>query len=80
MLREPLTATTLTVPRLPGTVAAIGRIVSLTYESSRGRELWRYTHAFKPGARPVLAVAPDGRQLFLIGGRFRFTRRGIVDS
>jgi len=31
------------------------------------------------GSRPLLVASPDGKCLMLLGGRFKFTDRGIVD-
>ncbi len=39
-----------------------------------------YIHRFKSRSRPVLAVSDDGLQLYLIGGSYKFTDRGIEDT
>ena len=36
-------------------------------------------HEFAPGSRPLLAVSANGKQLLLLGGRYKFDERGIVD-
>ena len=36
-----------------------------------------YMHKFKLSSRPILTT--DGKHLVIIGGRFRFTDRGITD-
>jgi hypothetical protein len=38
-----------------------------------------YIHEFKKSSRPELVAKSDGGMLALIGGKFRFTERGIVD-
>ncbi len=51
-----------------------------TRTTRSGGKIEKYVHEFKAQDRPMLVVSPDGRQLMLIGGRFRFTERGIVDD
>jgi hypothetical protein len=63
---------------LIGTVDFIGYT---TQRVERGRrQVQKYIHKFKAADRPLLVVSPDGGQLFMLGGRFRFTERGIVDE
>jgi hypothetical protein len=38
-----------------------------------------YKHKFARGSRPLLCAGPKAGQLYLIGGRFHVTDRGIVD-
>lgn len=59
---------------------AIGHCDGIMYETVRNGEVERYVHEFKKGSRPVLAVGSDGKQLYLLGGRYRFTDRGIEDN
>jgi hypothetical protein len=56
-----------------------GHVTSIDYRTTHGRKLTLYRHDFVKGSRPLLCVSPDGRQLLLLGGRYRFTARGIVD-
>jgi hypothetical protein len=56
-----------------------GHVTSIDYRTTHGRKLTLYRHDFTQGSRPLLCVSPDGRQLLLLGGRYRFTHRGIVD-
>ena len=76
--------------QIPNVVAVIGHIEALwktkaghvgavDYRTTHGQKLTLYRHAFAPGSRPLLCVSPDGKQLFLLGGRYQFTERGIVD-
>lgn len=38
-----------------------------------------YKHKFAKGSRALLCAGPGPNQLYLIGGRFHVTERGIVD-
>lgn len=63
----------------PRVAVDIGIVEFIGYRTTHGRKLTLYKHDFAPGSRPLLMVSPDGRQLLLIGGRYKFTDRGIVD-
>lgn len=58
----------------------IGPCLAVAYETIRDGKREKYMHEFRPGARPLLAASFDGRSLFLLGGAYRFTDRGIVDG
>jgi hypothetical protein len=73
----PLTLKRLEVPALPATGLAIGRVFGIMYDVAATGE--RFQHEFKGKARPLLVVADDGKQVFLIGGSYTFTQRGFVD-
>jgi hypothetical protein len=64
---------------IPTVVAVIGHCESIDYTTTHGDKVVLYRHDFAQGSRPLLAVSADGRQLLLLGGRFKFTERGIVD-
>jgi hypothetical protein len=64
---------------IPRVVAVIGHCESIDYTTTHGSETVLYRHDFVKGSRPLLCVSSDGKQLMLIGGRFKFTERGIVD-
>jgi hypothetical protein len=64
---------------IPTVTACIGHVEKIWYTTTHGKEAVLYEHPFAPGSRPLLAVSSDGRQLLLLGGRFKFTERGIVD-
>lgn len=66
------------VPPLPETALAIGKVFGIMYSVDATGE--RFHHEFKGKARPLLIVAADGRQVFLSGGAYTFTKRGFVDS
>lgn len=67
------------VPDLPRVAVAIGEVDGLLYTTVRDGVVERYIHQFKKRDRPLFVVAPDGRQLYLVGGGYDFTERGIVD-
>lgn len=69
----------LSKPKVPDVLVNIGRVDGILYQAKRDGKTERYIHEFAAHARPVLAVAPDGSALFLLGGRYTFTDRGIVD-
>jgi hypothetical protein len=64
---------------LPKVALVVGRCDGVLYTTVRDGQREKYIHRFKAAAAPILAASPDGRQLFLLGGEFRFTERGIVD-
>lgn len=67
------------VPAMPKTVVAIGQIDGILYTTVRDGKTEKYIHKFSRKARPLFAVSPDGQQLFILGGEYDFTERGIVD-
>ena len=64
---------------IPQVVAVIGYLEYVGYRTTHGNEVQPYHHPFAEGSRPLLCVSSDGRQLVLLGGRYKFTERGIVD-
>lgn len=68
-------------PNLDGVaVAMIGECDGVLYTTVRDGKTERYIHEFEQKDKPLLCVTPDGRQLLLVGGNYRFTERGIVDK
>lgn len=65
---------------LPKTAMVVGRLDGVLYTTVRDGEKEKYIHRFKARSAPILAASADGRQLFILGGEFRFTERGIVDQ
>lgn len=64
----------------PKVGVAIGKIDGVMYTTIRDGKTEKYIHKFHRGDEPLFVVSPDGRQIFMIGGRFDFTERGIVDK
>lgn len=73
--REPTRYGSVTLPN-PKALAVLGYASAIEYETTRGAAQG-YRHKFHVSARPLLAT--DGRNLYLIKGKFRVTSRGIVD-
>jgi hypothetical protein len=68
-----------TLPPIPSHLAVIGELDGVLYTTQRDGVIEKYIHKFAAGDKPLLCVAPDGSQLHLVGGRYVFTERGIVD-
>lgn len=71
--------TKVALPDLPKAMLAIGEVDGIMYSTIRDNVAEKYIHKFKSSARPLLCSSPDGKQLYLIGGSYDFTERGIVD-
>lgn len=67
-------------PKLPAAVLVVGELEAVIYSTVRDDTAERYIHKFKKTSRALLCASPDGDQLFIIGGNFEFTDRGIVDK
>lgn len=67
-------------PRYPNAVVVIGECDGVLYTTVRDGQLESYVHRFKSKSRPLLCVSQDGTTLYLLGGAYRFTERGIVDE
>lgn len=59
---------------------AVGKLVGVMYEATRDGATDKYFHRFKKSSQPLLIANHDGSTLGIVGGRFRFTDRGIVDE
>ena len=57
----------------------VGPLLAVGYETVKDGETLAFMHEFKKSSRPLLAASHDGKQLKIVGGRFQFTERGIVD-
>lgn len=57
----------------------IGTCDGVLYTTSRSGKTEKYIHKFSGNSRPLLASSWDGKQLYLVGGRYNFTDEGIVD-
>lgn len=62
---------------VPRELVDLGRLCAVIYESDRGcrGRPRRFIHFME--TPPRLACDPRGRQLFIVGGSYRVTRRGI---
>lgn len=67
------------VPKIPAVAVAIGEVDGILYSTVRDGRLEKYIHKFHKSDRPLFVVDPHGKCLYLIGGNYRFTERGIVD-
>lgn len=70
---------TVKIPALPSVGVAIGEVDGILYSTIRDGVLEKYIHKFHKADRPLFVVAPDGKALYLLGGNYNFTERGIVD-
>lgn len=57
----------------------LGELEEVLYNTERDGKRERYLHPFKKSARPLLAVDAETGQLFLVGGAYTVTERGITD-
>ncbi len=57
----------------------MGLCVGVIYTTTIHGGNEKFIHTFRRDAAPVLAVGEDGTQLYLLGGKYRVTERGIVD-
>ncbi len=76
--RQPGAIVHLPAPRPFKVGVAFGTLVEVTYQSERDGQLYR--HTFRKTSRPLVVASHDGKQLQIVGGRFAFTERGIVDK
>lgn len=67
------------IPDLPPVGVAIGEVDGILYTTVRDGKTEKYIHKFHKQDKPLFVVSPDGKSLFMIGGCYRFTERGIVD-
>jgi hypothetical protein len=68
------------IPKMPAVAVCIGDIDGILYTTVRDGVVERYIHKFRAKDKPLFAVSPDGKQLFMIGGNYNFTERGIIDE
>ncbi len=58
----------------------VGTCDGILYTTKRDGKTEQYIHRFRKSSRPLLVVNHDGAQVALIGGNFKFTNRGFVDT
>jgi hypothetical protein len=65
------------LPPPPPVLWQLGPLVAVTYEATKRGELAHWEHDF--GKRqPVLAFSEDSGRLYIVGGDYKVTHRGIV--
>ncbi|MGH7745383.1 MAG: hypothetical protein ACREQ5_11415, partial [Candidatus Dormibacteria bacterium] len=57
----------------------MGHVRSIEYDTTHRGKTHLYKHTFVAGSRPYLTAGTRNKQLYLIGGRYHVTKRGIVD-
>lgn len=67
-------------PVLPDVMLIVGDIDFIGYTTVRDGVTEKYIHKFTKKCRPLFTVSHDGKQLFMLGGSYDFTERGIVDK
>lgn len=65
--------------KLPKALARMGPCEFIGYMTTHRGKVKLYWHQFEVGSRPILYAGPRRQQLFLIGGRYGVTGRGITD-
>lgn len=79
--RGPRASRRLRVPDVSPTIPLVelGELVAVTYRTRKGGDVRvvNYVHDFKASDRPVLAYSSDGKGLYIAGGSYRVTERGI---
>jgi hypothetical protein len=63
--------------RMPRVLVRLGELRGLIYRSDRGSRGLPRTYIHFMERPPVLACDPRGTQLYILGGSYRITRRGI---
>lgn len=58
----------------------VGKVDGIMYTTNRDGKTEHYIHKFKNRSRPTFVASHNGKHLALIGGKFTFTERGIVDN
>lgn len=67
-------------PPNPDVGVVVGLVLGVSYETKRDGVNEKYYHRFTlKHSRPLLVSSEDGKQLYLLGGEYDFTERGIVD-
>lgn len=56
----------------------IGYLDGVLYHTIRDGEHERYVHHFDGKSRPLLCCSHDGKQLYILGGGYKFGERGII--
>ena len=62
---------------IPPVVVDLGEVVGLIYRSDKGRAGHPQTYIHRMEDPPRLVSDVEGRQLYIVGGSYRITSRGI---
>lgn len=62
---------------IPKVLIDLGHLRGLIYSSDRGGQGWPKTYIHFMETPPRLTCDPQGTQLYIVGGRYRVTPRGI---
>jgi len=65
--------------KLPRAVMVMGYLEAVEYGTTMAGKARRFRHKFAAGSRPMICAGVGRNQLFIIGGRYHVTDRGIVD-
>lgn len=68
------------IPPTTAVGVVIGTLDGVLYTTNRDGVTEKYIHQFKARDKPALVVSPDGSQMWIVGGNYDFTERGIVDG
>lgn len=71
------TASVIYLPEMPLSVWTLGELAQIEYDRIEDGELVRRYHAFED-ERPLLTVGSQDQRLWLAGGDYTVTSRGIV--
>lgn len=66
--------------KVPRSALTVGELDGVLYTTTRDGKSESYVHKFRKKSRPLLAASDDGASLHIVGGRYEFTERGIVDK
>lgn len=77
---DPREVVSVPLPDKPVKSWHMGDVEGIMYKTERDGETQRYMHKFKGDAGPSLVVQDDGKQLYLTGGDYHVTERGIEDN
>ena len=77
---DPREVVTVKLPPTPAAMLTVGEVTGIMYRTKREGQVDQYVHRFRKHARPTLAATPTGKHLYLLGGAYRVTEKGIEDA
>jgi hypothetical protein len=66
-------------PKIPDVLVNVGLVDFIGYTTVQDGRKEKYIHKFKPRAKPLFCVTPNGDYIYLLEGKYEFTEQGIVD-